>query len=112
MPSSEPIKAVRGMRDIMPAERPYWRAVETAAQQVARRFGYEEIITPIVEPAELIERAGDDSDAFVKEVYRFVDRGDRQGRLPPGAPAGVVRAYFEHGLDRGPQPSRLYLMGP
>jgi len=112
MTRSQPIKAVRGMRDILPAERPFWRAVENAAHEVAGRFGYEEIATPIVEPAELIERAGDDSDAFAKELYRFTDRGRRQVALRPEATASVVRAYFEHGLDKDPQPSRLYLLGP
>ena len=100
------------MRDILPIERPFWRAVESAARELAGRFGYEEIVTPILEPAELIERAGDDSDAFVKELYRFQDRSGRWVALRPEATAGVVRAYFEHGLDKGPQPSRLYLLGP
>ena len=89
-----------------------WRVVESAAREVAERFGYGEIVTPIVEQAELIERAGDDSDAFVKELYRFEDRGGRQVALRPEATAGVVRAYFEHGLDKGPRPARLYLLGP
>lgn len=100
------------MRDILPVERPLWRAVESAARELAGRFGYEEIVTPILEPAELIERAGDDSDAFVKELYRFQDRSGRWVAMRPEATAGVVRAYFEHGLDKGPQPSRLYLLGP
>ncbi len=112
MPRSEPIKAVRGMRDLLPHERRLWRVVENAAREVSGGFGYDEIVTPIVEPAELIERAGEDSDAFAKEVYRFTDRSNRQVALRPEATAGVVRAYFEHGLNRGPQPSRLYLLGP
>lgn len=112
MARTEPIKAVRGMRDILPRERPLWRAAETAAGEVATRFGYEEIVTPLVEHSELIERAGDDSDAFVKELYRFEDRGRRRLALRPEATAGVVRAYFERGLNQGPQPSRLYLIGP
>ncbi|HEV2415208.1 MAG TPA: histidine--tRNA ligase [Candidatus Dormibacteraeota bacterium] len=112
MPRLEPIKAVRGVRDILPSELPFWRAAEQGAHAVARRFGYEEIVTPVLEPAELIERAGDDSDAFAKELYRFVDRGDRRLALRPEATAGVVRAYFERGLNQGAQPSRLYLMGP
>ncbi len=112
MPRPEPIKAVRGVRDIMPADRPLWRRAERSAAAVAERFGYEEIVTPIIEPAELIERAGEDSDAFAKELYRFVDRGDRAIALRPEATAGVVRAYFEHNLNQGPQPSRLYLIGP
>jgi len=112
MSRPEPIKAVRGVRDILPAELPLWRAAETAAGQIARRFGYEEIVTPILEHAELIERAGEDTDAFAKELYRFVDRGDRALALRPEATAGVVRAYFERGLNHAPQPSRLYLVGP
>jgi histidyl-tRNA synthetase len=112
MPRSEPIKAVRGVRDILPAELPLWHAAEQGANAVARRFGYEEIVTPILEHAELIERAGEDSDAFAKELYRFEDRSGRALALRPEATAGVVRAYFERGLNQGPQPSRLYLIGP
>ena len=112
MPRTEPSKAVRGVRDILPGEVPLWRAAEKAADQVAQRFGYEEIVTPVIEHAELIERAGEDTDAFAKELYRFEDRGGRHLALRPEATAGVVRAYFERGLNQGPQPSRLYLMGP
>jgi histidyl-tRNA synthetase len=112
MPRSEPIKAVRGMRDILPRQRAIWRAAEKAATEVARSFGYEEIVTPLVEHAELIERVGEDTDAVAKELYRFEDRGGRNLALRPEATAGVVRAYFEGGLNQDPQPSRLYLIGP
>jgi histidyl-tRNA synthetase len=100
------------MRDILPRERAIWRVAEKAATDVARRFGYEEIVTPVIEHAELIERVGEDTDAVAKELYRFDDRGGRNLALRPEATAGVVRAYFEGGLNQGPQPSRLYLIGP
>jgi histidyl-tRNA synthetase len=112
MPRSEPIKAVRGVRDILPRDRPMWRAAERAAAEVATRFGYQEIVTPIIESVELIERVGEDTDAIAKELYRFEDRGGRQLALRPEATAGIVRAYFEGGLNQGPQPVRLYLFGP
>ena len=112
MPRSEPIQSVRGIRDILPSEIPLWQAAESAAAAVARRYGYEEIRTPIVEHAQLIERLGEDSDAVAKELYRFDDRGGRNLALRPEATAGVVRAYFEGQLNQGPQPSRLYLFGP
>src|SRR5467141_805486 len=112
MARTEPIKAVRGVRDILPAEMPLWRAAQQGAAEVGRRFGYEEIITPILEHAELIERVGEDTDAVAKELYRFDDRGGRNLALRPEATAGVVRAYFEGGLNQGPQPVRLYLIGP
>src|SRR3979411_1995215 len=112
MPRSEPIRAVRGVRDLLPRDRPLWRAVEMAAVRVARSFGYEEIVTPIIETTELIERVGEDTDAGGKELYRFEDRGGRHVALRPEATAGIVRAYFEGGLNQGSQPTRLFLIGP
>ena len=111
MPRTEPIKAARGVHDILPGDLPLWRAAERAAEVTARRFGYEEIRTPLIEQAELIERIGEDSDAVSKELYRFERRGSQNLALRPEATAGVVRAYFEGGLNQGPQPSRLYLIG-
>ncbi len=100
------------MRDILPRERAIWRVAEKAAADVARRFGYDEIVTPVIEHAELIARVGEDTDAVAKELYRFDDRGGRNLALRPEATAGVVRAYFEGDLNQGPQPARLYLIGP
>jgi histidyl-tRNA synthetase len=100
------------MRDILPRERAIWRVVEKAAADVAVRFGYAEIVTPMIEHAELIERVGEDTDAVAKELYRFDDRGGRHLALRPEATAGIVRAYFEGHLNQDPQPSRLYLIGP
>jgi histidyl-tRNA synthetase len=100
------------MRDILPRERATWRAVEKAAGDVAVRFGYAEVVTPVIEHAELIERVGEDTDAVAKELYRFDDRGGRHLALRPEATAGIVRAYFEGHLNQDPQPSRLYLIGP
>src|SRR5881409_2230580 len=112
MPRSERIKSVRGVRDILPADLPLWRAAQQAGRTVAESFGYAEVETPIIELEELIERVGEDTDAVAKELYRFEDRGGRNVALRPEATAGVVRAYFEGQLNQGPQPSRLYLFGP
>ncbi len=89
-----------------------WRTVEKAAVRIARSFGYQEIVTPILEHTDLIERVGEDTDAVAKELYRFEDRGGRHLALRPEATAGIVRAYFEGGLNQGPQPARLFLIGP
>src|SRR5207249_814283 len=112
MPRSEPIKSVRGVRDILPADLPLWRAAQQAGRTVAESFGYAEIKTAIIELGELIERVGEDTDAVATELYRFEDRGGRNIALRPEATAGVVRAYFEGQLNQGPQPARLYLFGP
>lgn len=111
MPRTEPIKAARGVRDILPAAIPLWRQAEQGAAEVARRFGYQEIATPIIEQLELIQRVGEETDAVAKELYKLEKRGTQNLALRPEATAGVVRAYFEGGLNQGPQPTRLYLIG-
>ena len=112
MTRSQPIKAARGVRDILPAAIPLWRQAEQGASDAATKFGYQEISTPIIEQLELIQRVGEETDAVAKELYRLEKRGSQNLALRPEATAGVVRAYFEGGLNQGPQPSRLYLMGP
>jgi histidyl-tRNA synthetase len=116
MPTTPPIKAARGVRDILPAERAAFAVAEHAAREAARRHGYQEIETPIVEPVELIERGvGGDSDVTRKELYRLEPHADgEKGRLVlrPEGTAGVVRAYFQGNLNQGPQPVRLYTIGP
>jgi len=113
MPPSQPIKAARGTRDLMPADRAAWEIVEGAAHEIARAFGYQEVGTPIIERRELIERGvGADTDAGSKELFRLERRGDEELVLRPEATAGVVRAYFQHHLDQRSQPVRVYTMGP
>lgn len=112
MPRSEPIKAARGVRDLLPGELPLWHEAEGAAVATALSYGYEEIVTPLIEPAELIERIGTDTDAVAKELYRLERPGTQTLALRPEATAGVVRAYFENGLNQVPKLARLYLIGP
>lgn len=107
------VKAVRGMRDILPAEMGAWYFAEGLAREVAGRFGYQEIRTPVVEPLELVERgAGGSTDIVKKETYSFQDRGERWVVLRPEGTAAAVRAYFEAGLERGPQPARVFMVAP
>jgi histidyl-tRNA synthetase len=114
-----PIKAARGVRDILPAERAAFAAVEHAAREQARRYGYQDVELPVIEPVELIERGvGGDTDVARKELYRLephrdgdVDAAARLV-LRPEATASMVRAYFQGGLNQGPQPVRLSTIGP
>src|SRR5581483_11683112 len=112
MPPTQPVKAARGTRDILPAERAAWAVVERAARDVARAYGYQEIETPLVERVELIERGvGNETDIVSKELFRLVRRGDEDLVLRPEGTAGILRAYFQHHLDQAPQPVRLFTLG-
>jgi len=107
------IKAVRGVRDILPSEARRWQRVEAAARQVFEAYGYAEIRVPLFERTELFARGiGDETDIVKKEMYTFEDRGGDSLTLRPEATAGVLRAYIEHGFHVEPKPVRLYTLGP
>lgn len=107
-----PIKAIRGMNDILPAETFLWQYVETILRDTLHGFGYHEIRLPIVEKTELFKRTiGEATDIVEKEMYTFQDRHDDSITLRPEGTAGCVRAGIEHGLFYN-QIQRLWYSGP
>jgi histidyl-tRNA synthetase len=107
------IKAVRGVRDILPVETGRWQRVEAAGRATFEAYGYREIRLPLFERTELFARGiGDETDIVKKEMYTFEDRGGDSLTLRPEATAGLVRAYIEHGFQVEPKPVRLYTIGP
>lgn len=110
---AEKLVAVKGMNDILPGESARWEALESTVRNVMRRFAFENIRTPVVEPTPLFVRGtGQSTDIVMKEMYSFEDRlnGEALTLRPENTP-GVVRAAIEHNLtyDGG---KRLYYMGP
>lgn len=109
---SSPIRAVRGFNDILPAEIPAWRLIETAAREVLEEAGYAEIRLPLVEATQLFARSiGAETDIVSKEMYTFDDRGGGSLSLRPEGTAGCVRAGITHGFFNGSQ-QRLWYQGP
>lgn len=107
------IQAPRGMRDILPGEVERWQALEATVHALAARFGFHEIRTPVVEHTEVFQRTvGEATDLVEKEMYTFTDRGGRSLSLRPEGTAAVMRAYLEHGLQRGAQPGKFYYIAP
>ncbi|MFZ5647921.1 MAG: histidine--tRNA ligase [Bacillota bacterium] len=103
----------RGTADILPEDAGRWRYVEDMFRKICLEYNYLEIRTPIFEHTELFERGvGDTTDIVEKEMYTFLDRGERSVSLRPEGTAPVVRAFLENSLYSGPQPVKLYYMGP
>ncbi|QDR80841.1 histidine--tRNA ligase [Sporomusa termitida] len=103
----------RGTRDILPDSSGYWQYVENMMREVCRNFAYQEIRTPIFEHTELFLRGiGETTDIVEKEMYTFTDRGKRSITLRPENTAAVVRSYLENKLYAGPQPAKLFYIGP
>jgi histidyl-tRNA synthetase len=107
-----PLSAPRGTQDVYPPKSAAWNKLEADARDIAHRFGYGEIRTPMFEATELFARGvGETTDIVEKEMYTFLDKGGRSMTLRPELTAGVVRALLEHKLlSQGPQ--RLYYIGP
>jgi histidyl-tRNA synthetase len=107
------IAAVRGFRDILPAESAVWQALISQARTSFTTYGFSEIIIPVIEKTELFARAiGETTDIVEKEMYTFTDRDDASLTLRPEGTASVIRAYIEHGLYHQEPVSKLFYIGP
>jgi histidyl-tRNA synthetase len=70
-----------GFRDFYPAEFSIRSHITNAWREVARRYGFEEYDGPPLEPLELYtEKSGEE---IVRQLYNFVDKGERAVALRP-----------------------------
>jgi len=109
-----PIKAVKGVKDLLPDGAQARYRVESVARDIFARFGFKEIVLPIFEKSELfIKGVGELTDIVQKEMYSFTDRGGESLTLRPEGTASCVRAYIEHSMYH-PQGtvSKLFYLGP
>ncbi len=106
------LQPVRGTRDIMPEEMRRQRRVVETACELAARYGYLEMSTPIFEFTDVFRRPlGETSDVVSKEMYTFTDRGDEGLTLRPEATAAVCRAFLSEGLTQQ-LPCKFFCHGP
>ena len=109
----EAVKAPRGTRDILGDESWKWAYVTGICRDVADDYGYKEVHLPIFEHTELFSRGvGDTTDIVEKEMYTFIDKGGRSVTLRPEMTASMVRSYLENEMSKGPQPAKLWGIGP
>lgn len=106
------LQALRGMRDILPDEQPYWERVRRVLTHAQHEYGYHRIDLPLVEYAHLYLRSiGSGTDIVDKEIYLFNTRGGDRVALRPEMTAGLCRAYIEHGMGVMPKPIKLFTYG-
>jgi len=107
------INALRGMKDLTFEESRRFVHIVTTAIEIAKRYGYSYIETPILEETTLFKRSvGESSDIVGKEMYQFEDKGGNDVCMRPEGTAGVVRAFVQAKLDRQPQKFKFYYYGP
>ncbi len=107
------LQTLRGMRDILPDEQPYWERVRKTLTHSAQEYGFQRIDTPLVEFTHLFTRSiGTETDIVEKEMYTFTTRGGDKVSLRPEFTAGIARAFIEHGMGVLPKPVKLFSVGP
>ena len=93
------IQAVRGMQDLLPAQKNISRTIEDVVREVLAAYGYREIGLPQLEQTELFKRVvGENTDIVEKEMYTFDDRNGESLTLRPEGTAGCVRFAEQNGL--------------
>jgi len=108
-------RAARGTRDLLPDATPIWTSLERLTADLATRYGYHRIETPMFEQVAVFERGvGEVTDIVEKELFRIAPRSEESEAwaLRPEPTAGIVRAYVQHGMQTWPQPVKVYELGP
>jgi histidyl-tRNA synthetase len=106
-------EAPPGTHDVLAKDWPHWERILREADRLCRAYGYRPIATPAFEDTELFARtSGGGSDVVRKEMYTFLDRGERSLTLRPEGTAPIARAYLQHGLHHDPQPQKLFTIVP
>ncbi|WP_373035293.1 histidine--tRNA ligase [Sulfurimonas sp.] len=107
------IKSLRGMNDILSEDYERFTHFIDTATEIAKKYGYHFIETPLLEETALFKRSvGESSDIVGKEMYQFIDKGDNDVCLRPEGTAGVVRAFIQKKLDKAGGVHRFFYHGP
>ena len=105
----EKISKPRGTMDVMAPDIFAWSYIEKKVRDVAERFGFTEIKTPMFEEIGLFKRGvGETTDVVQKEMYSFSDKEGTVYALRPEGTASVVRAIIENGKATDTLPLKFF----
>ncbi len=107
------INLPKGTKDVLPQDSYKWQFIENTVRKTAQIFNVQEIRTPTFEHTEVFARGvGETTDIVNKEMYTFIDKGDRSMTLKPEGTAGVARSFVENGMASYAMPLKLYYITP
>jgi histidyl-tRNA synthetase len=106
------IEAIKATQDFFGEDMQRFGHVVARFEDLARRFAFAPVATPIFELTEVFARSlGEATDVVSKEMYTFEDRGGRSVTLRPEYTAGIARAYLSNGWQQH-APMKLFASGP
>lgn len=110
--SEKMIQPVRGMHDLRGEEYRKHQWIRDVSCSIAQKYGYEPMVTPIVEYTSVFKRTlGETTDIVGKEMYTFDDRGGESLTIRPEGTASIVRSVLSNGLTQS-MPLKLIYDGP
>jgi len=105
------INPIRGTHDLFGEEIKKFNTIISKVKDTARKFGFNELITPIFENSELFKKPlGEQSDVVLKEMYTFKDRNENEITLRPEYTTPMIRAAISNGLLNN-LPAKLFGTG-
>lgn len=108
------INNVKGTHDIFAGEASAYSQVEAMMKNIAELFAFMEVRPPVIEHSEVFVRGvGEGSDVVRKEMYTFLDKGNRSLTLRPEFTAGIIRLMVQNKLlVTNELPLKVYYCGP
>ena len=105
---------VKGTRDILPNETGGFIRIESVLRTIASLYSYHELRTPVLEYSDVFARGvGEGSDIVRKEMYTFLDKGDRSVTMRPEFTAGIIRSVIQNKLYATNElPLKIFYCGP
>lgn len=109
-----PIINVKGTHDVIGKEATLYSFVENTMRRIATQYAFLEVRPPVLEHSELFIRGvGESSDVVRKEMYTFLDKGDRSLTLRPEFTAGIMRVIVQNKLyATNDLPLKYFYCGP
>lgn len=100
---TDPVPLPAGVRDVLPVEAAELRALGDALAGAFRAFGYREVMTPLIEMADVLDRA---EEAGLGRAYRLFDDEGRVMVLRPDLTIPIARLVASRMGDH-PDPVRV-----
>ena len=103
---------VKGTLDFFDLDSKKFRYIESKVRNIITGYGFDEIITPTFENTDVFIRSvGESSDIVTKEMYTFLDKGERSLTLRPEGTAAIARCFVENKLYATPGIKKYFYMG-
>jgi histidyl-tRNA synthetase len=102
-------RAPKGTQDVLPPESARWEAFLATFADLAHRYGYGLVQSPMFEEIGVFQRLGEGTEVVTKEMYDFEDKGGRHIALRPEGTAPVARAFVQH---HPPTPWKVWYATP